>query len=167
MKVIIYKMDDGTIKIGRIQLSDGRFTDGIRLLLSMDVSEDVAIDVIANKDKPVGCISWRVADSMELPESDGINYDKTFIKAFNHDLQLDIIKARQIQMDKIRLKRSEKFIEMGFPTRLDKDLETAILPKETIDKLQALRDIPQTFDLSTFETLADLKTAWPIELQGD
>lgn len=45
----------------------------------------------------------------------------------------------------IRIERNKKFIQLGFPYRLEPNLEMATIPKEIRDILQKLRDIPQTF----------------------
>lgn len=76
-------------------------------------------------------------------------------------------RAKVQHMKNVRSERAKKFIEMGFPYKLNEDLEAAIVPQETRDKLQALRDIPQTFDLSAATTPEELKALWPDELKGD
>jgi hypothetical protein len=120
------------------------------------------IEEIAEKDVPKGC-EYRIATIDKLPK------DRYFRNAWTDDLNtntvdVDMEKAREIHMDNIRKERNAKFMEMGFPVKLDEDLEKAIIPKETRNKLQTLRDIPQQIDLSIASTPAELKAIWPEEL---
>lgn len=69
--------------------------------------------------------------------------------------------ARVKHMDRIRFMRQKKFEEMGFPQRLNIQIESAILDDRTKTELQRLRDIPQTFDLSSAKTPEELKFLWP------
>ncbi len=74
--------------------------------------------------------------------------------------------AQMVQMHNIRLVRDEALIrESGSPYRLPPALE-AMLPTEHQEKLQALRDIPLTFQ-ATLDAITDtgiLKGTWPSEL---
>ena len=71
-------------------------------------------------------------------------------------------KARGIQMDKIRLVRNaeltKKDIEFMKALEADDGSSTAIAAEK-----QVLRDIPQTFDLTT-DTPEELKNKWPDSL---
>ena len=72
---------------------------------------------------------------------------------------INMSKARGIQMDKIREVRNKelakKDIEFMKALEADDGSHTAIATEK-----QALRDIPQTFDLTT-DTVDELKNKWP------
>ena len=74
-------------------------------------------------------------------------------------LVVNMAKARGIQMDKIRQMRNKelakKDIEYMKALEADDGSSTAIAAEK-----QALRDIPQTFDLTT-DTPEELKEKWP------
>jgi len=74
-------------------------------------------------------------------------------------IKVNMEKARGIQMDKIREVRNKelakKDIEYMRALEADDGSSTAIVVEK-----QALRDIPQTFDLTT-DTPEELKAKWP------
>ena len=78
---------------------------------------------------------------------------------------VNMAKARGIQMDKIRVVRNKelakKDIEFMKALEADDGSSTAIATEK-----QALRDIPQTFDLTT-DTPEELKEKWPEGLPRD
>jgi len=78
MKFIAYKQSDNSIKIGRVCLEDGSYNRYIQSLVDGGMSETYALTYVAEKDKPEGTVSWRIADSTELPDGteDG-RYDVT------------------------------------------------------------------------------------------
>ena len=75
---------------------------------------------------------------------------------------INMAKARGIQMDKIREVRNKelakKDIEFMKALEADDGSSTAIAAEK-----QVLRDIPQTFDLTT-DTPEELKNKWPDSL---
>ena len=75
---------------------------------------------------------------------------------------INLSKARGIQMDKIREVRNQELAkkDVDFMKALEADdgSHTAIAREK-----QVLRDIPQTFDLTT-DTAEELKEKWPDEL---
>ena len=74
-------------------------------------------------------------------------------------IKINMAKARGIQMDKIRQMRNKelakKDIEYMRALEADDGSSTAIATEK-----QTLRDIPQTFDLTT-DTPEELKERWP------
>ena len=73
---------------------------------------------------------------------------------------INMAKARGIQMDKIRAVRNKELVakDIEFMRAIedgDTDVQTTIKAKK-----QELRDIPQTFDLTT-GTPEELKQKWP------
>ena len=79
----------------------------------------------------------------------------------NGKLSCDMPKSRIIHMDRIRAKRDAELV------KLDVAFIRAVESGDTVEQQriaalkQSLRDIPQTFDLSTFRTPNTLKKAWP------
>lgn len=55
-------------------------------------------------------------------------------------VDIDLAKAKEIQLTKMREERQKKFDELGFPIRLSPELEAAIVSQENKNKLKALRD---------------------------
>ena len=75
---------------------------------------------------------------------------------------VNMAKARGIQMDKIREVRNQELAkkDVDFMKALEaEDGSHTAIAKEK----QVLRDIPQTFDLTT-DTAEELKEKWPDEL---
>ena len=74
-------------------------------------------------------------------------------------IKVNMAKARGIQMDNIRIVRNKelakKDIEFMKALEADDGSHTAIAAEK-----QTLRDIPQTFDLTT-DTPEELKEKWP------
>lgn len=100
---------------------------------------------------------------------DKIPKDRYFRNAWTDDnatttVDIHLGKARAVHMNEIRKVRNDKFIELGFPTKLNEDLEMAIIPEAIRNKLRALRDLPETIDLSQATTPKELKAIWPKEL---
>ena len=76
------------------------------------------------------------------------------------DIEMDI--AIPIHMNRIREMIQKKFVDMGFPQRLNPQVEAAVVDEPTRIELQRLRDIPQTFDLLSATTPEELKALWPV-----
>ena len=93
--------------------------------------------------------SWNEIDESSVPK------DRYFRNAWTHDLSIDMDKAKSIHMDVIREKRDEKLKELDIETLKGNDVQ---------EEKQALRDLPQTFDLSKADTPEKLKKLWPKEL---
>ena len=74
-------------------------------------------------------------------------------------IKINIEKARGIQMDKIREMRNKELAkkDVEYMKALEADDGSA---KAIAAEKQALRDIPQTFDLTT-NTADELKEKWP------
>lgn len=122
----------------------------------------ITIDEVALRDVPEGT-PYHVIEDSELPD------DYTFRDAWTHDgqiLSVDLERAKQIHLSRIRSARIAKFEELGFPLRLDADLEKSIIPQQTRDKLQTLRNIPQKLDLSAVSSPEELRAIWPEEFKN-
>lgn len=161
MKVAVYTI--GGICAVMVPQEDC-LTDG-KTFISLRHSENVkgfrqaTVEEIAAKDIPSG-IDYQIIEESELP-------DRHFRDAWKIEsgaVIIDMPKAREIHMGRIRAARAEKFVELGFPHRLNPAVEDAVVDASTKDTLKKLRDIPQTLDLSTAATPDELKTIWPVEL---
>jgi hypothetical protein len=58
-------------------------------------------------------------------------------------INIDMTKAKDIALTRLRDMRQESFVELGFPNKLNPDLEEAVIPLETRTKLQELRDVTE------------------------
>lgn len=140
-QIIIFKNDDGSCGI------------------IVPVDPSLSIEEIALKDVPEGK-EYRIADSSQVPQ------DRYFRNAWTDDnetpsVDVDMDKARPIHMDNLRITRNKKLKALDVDNLIavsTGDMEQA----EVINsQKQELRDIPQTFDLSVYETPDELKTAIP------
>lgn len=130
--------------------------DGVSLLRMVDVPDgDISKLVAAELAKsPL----LRDLPFVEIGEAD-IPQDKTFRDAWvgrSGKIEVDMAKARDVHLDRLRLRRNEKLAEL--------DLET-MKGREVQGEKQFLRDLPQTFDLTVYKTPEELKEAWPEELE--
>jgi len=73
-------------------------------------------------------------------------------------------KCETIHMGRIRVARDKELVALDVPYM--RALEVGDVDEQTriAGLKQALRDIPQTFDLSGYTSVADLKAAWPAGL---
>ena len=79
--------------------------------------------------------------------------------------KVNIVKARVVQMDRIRKVRDAELEKLDIPyMRAMEAADTEEQEKISAQK-QTLRDIPETFDLETFTTPTTLKDAYPDELK--
>jgi len=139
MKRIVYTRPDGGISV---------LTPAESARLSGE-SDDSFLARIQAKDVPLDAINPRLVDANEIPN------DRTFRNAWSSDLNVDMPKARDIHMGRIRAARN---IEL---TRLDIETMKGL---NVQDEKQKLRDIPQTFSLSDAKTAEELKALWPTKL---
>jgi len=118
----------------------------------------LTIDEIAANSVPAGKACTIVDDS-------AIPSDRTFRNAWDATgewVDVGMSKARKIHMDRIRAKRNEKLDAMDLEIKRSEDNGEDILSLR--GKRQALRDIPQVFDLEQYATPDQLKNAWPEQL---
>lgn len=94
----------------------------------------------------IAAVSWQEINEADPP-------DETFREAweFHGGINVNMFKAKQMHMDRIRKARDARLAE------LDKRKYGAEYDAER----QALRDLPQTFDLSGAKTPEELKQLWP------
>lgn len=94
--------------------------------------------------------------SYQLVTDDQLPQDRYFRGAWGHDLKVDISKAREIHMNKIRAARDLELAKLDIETLRGNDVQA---------QKQVLRDIPQNFDLTVATTPEELKALWPEELK--
>jgi hypothetical protein len=112
------------------------------------------MDELAEKNIPEG-IDYKIVDASL------ISSDRTFRNAWEEDnteapdaIKVNMTKAREIHMGRIRDVRDKKLVE----------LDKRKYGNEFDAERQTLRDIPSTFDLTSATTADELKTLWPSEL---
>ena len=116
----------------------------------------------ARRDVPDDALDVAYCTAGDIPT------DRTYRDAWERDtsrrsavVKTNMPKARKIHMDKIRRLRDSEL------EKLDKDWMKALGQNDTAQadrvegRRQILRDIPQTFDLSTAKTPDELKALWP------
>ena len=123
------------------------------------LSEAEAFDVLDTKNRPAEYTSCRVIDVEDLPAERFERPVPAFRNAWKDDgvsVTIDMTKAHIIHMNRIRKARNvELEKESGSKFRQPPEIE-ALFTTERQTRLQALRDIPQTFDLTT-DTPEELK----------
>ena len=131
------------------------------LARSKDLSDDEFCEWVQTLAVPEG-VSSRIIDDSD-PAISSFLSDRTFRDAWTDDgtsLQIDLPKAQVIHMGRIRDMRNKELTALDVPFMKaledgDTDVQATIKAKK-----QALRDIPQTFDLTT-DTPEQLKEKWP------
>jgi len=90
--------------------------------------------------------------------------DRTFRNAWalaDGAIDVDMPAAREMHMDVIRVDRNKELAELDVTfMRAVESGDTDAQASAATEK-QALRDIPQKFDLSSYATPGDLNAAWP------
>lgn len=109
-----------------------------------------------------------IAINPQIVTIDQIPSDRAFRDAWEHEgdkIAVNMDKARDIHMDNIRTVRNKALADLDVETikAVGKSDSKALDDVEA--KKQALRDIPQTFDLSAARTPEELKNLWPTELE--
>ena len=120
-------------------------------------------------DRLQGFVLPATATNVRRIEAEEISETRDFRNAWEQGtdgtIQTNMPKARSIHMGKIRDAR------VGVLSSLDKDWSKFTGQKKTVEadeveaKRQALRDIPQTFDLERYTTTRTLLRAWPKEIE--
>lgn len=134
MSVIIYTKDN-TLHVVH---PAGKWKDNVRGLLEKAVPDGVTDAVIIEREQ--------------------IPTDRTYRDAWeakSGKVSVDMVRARNIHMGRIRVKRDERLKELDVETMKGNDVQA---------EKQKLRDLPQTFDLSAASTPEELKALWPSEL---
>lgn len=98
---------------------------------------------------PKDAINPQYISDIDIPE------DREFRAAWKQSGKkavVDMEKAKEIHMNKIRLKRNKKLAKLDIETMKGVDVQA---------EKQVLRDLPADFDLSVAKTPEELKALWP------
>lgn len=124
-------------------------------------SEEDFLSRVAARAVPAGTADAAVCDLADIPA------DRTYRGAWKlagDGLDVDMPKAREIHMGRIRAARDAELLRLDIPQQralvAKDDAEVRRLEAEK----QALRNIPQTLDLTVATTPAELKVIWPEKL---
>ena len=112
------------------------------------------IEGLAQKDVPDG-FDYEIVDVASIPS------DRYFRGAWRKNgvnVDIDMPKARDIHMSKIRSIRNKELERLDIEQLKGNDVAA---------QKQALRDLPDNFDLSGATTPEELKALWPNELSND
>ena len=132
--------------------------------------EDIIADVIArNQAQGYFAGAYWIIDDAALPG--GVTSEQNdldnFFDSWVHDgtkVVVDMSRARGEQMNRIRTLRAAKLAAADIAINKAQDAGDGVAEAAERAKRQALRDLPQTFDLSGYATPETLKDAWPQEL---
>ena len=124
-------------------------------------TKDEFVQRIREKDVPDDALNVTIVEDTDLPS-------RKFRNAWKQNgvgkPGVDMPKARDLHMDKIREVRNEelKKEDINFQRALEAD--DASVKTVVATKKQALRDLPATFDLNGAGTDEELDALWPNEL---
>lgn len=141
-KRIVYTRPDGGVSVVQPSPNGRRESE----------TEQEWLDRIVAKDVPADATDVRIVDEADVPA------DRTFRNAWKRDgngIGCDMAKAREIHMGRIRFARDKEL------SRLDIEQLKGV---NVAARKQELRDLPQTFDLSSAATPDALKALWPADL---
>ena len=146
MKIAYGRSDGGVDIVIPASMND------LKKVLGDDLTEEAYLQFVWDRSVPVNAINPRWITDDEIPE------DTSFRDAWKHEenvISVNMDKAREIHMGRIRAVRNEKLAELDVQTMKGIDVQ---------DKKQVLRDLPKTVDLTTAFTTDELKAIWPQEL---
>lgn len=109
-------------------------------------------EIFAAEAQKLGAVNYKIVDKTDIPT------DRYFRNAWDIEGESCTVcmdKARAIHMNEIRKKRDKKLAKL--------DIEQ-LKGNEVAAEKQALRDLPDTFDLTIAQTPEELKALWPSEL---
>ena len=130
-----------------------------------DATDDDVLDECIRRNIETGIlpagVAYRIIEANEIPTH------RLFRNAWSDDgdeIAVDMSKARDIHMDDIRVDRDKKLTELDVTfMRAIEDDDSDAQSAASVEK-QALRDIPETFDLSSASTPEQLTALWPEDL---
>jgi len=109
--------------------------------LSDPIDHDILFDILVETSVPIASINPKVIDPQQMP-------NREFRDAWcdvtpEAKIDIDLVKAKEIQLEKLRVERQQAFVDLGFPQKISPEIEEAILSQPTKEKLQALRDVTE------------------------
>lgn len=145
--------------MNRVVINNGDGTVGVLIPAE---NCGLTLSQIIEKDVPQGK-AFRVVATDKLPQ------DRTFRAAWTDDnptdtVDVDMPRARGIHMGRIRGKRDAKLSSLDRDYLKADEQNNGQLKAQIAQAKQALRDLPETFDLSGATTPEELVTLWPTEL---
>ena len=151
MKIIVYTTND-TVSV---------VTPAPQFISSFDGTEEEALAAVFSKSIPDDATDAVWADTTDLP-------NRVFRNAWKQEVEgkpeVDMPKARDLHMDKIRVVRNEELQKEDINFQKALEADDASVKAAVATKKQTLRDLPATFDLSGAGTADELDALWPSEL---
>ena len=120
---------------------------------------DVDIKTVVARDIPQSC-DYKIVDSAKLPN------DRTFRGAWRIDCTVDLDKAKEIWLDKIRIVRNERLKELDIEWMRAMENGEHKEASNIAAVKQSLRDVTERKDIHTCKTADSLKKYWPQVLEG-
>lgn len=135
------------------------FEEGLLRILVPIENEDQSLRQIIEADVP-NDLEYRIVDADALPE------DRTFRNAWTIDLQVNMGKAREIWLAKIRRARNKALIDLDvkFMRALEADDKRDL--QDISNQKHTLRVLPKMVDLDLYTNAKSLRAFWPKELKG-
>lgn len=153
--------------MNHVRIIYGRADGGVTIVTpcrnidEADLAEDFILQRALNL-LPPDAINPQVITPAEVPG------DRNFREAWEHggsQVSVNMDKARNIHMDRIRVARDAKLAALDVDTMKAVGKGDNVARDAVESQKQALRDIPQTLDLTVAKTPEELKAIWPSELQ--
>lgn len=137
-----------------------RWTPEIEAALAPEWAEtdDEFLERVARKAIPDDAADVIVIDKRQIPA------DRTFREAWSVTggaVAVDMGKARTIHMDRIRAARAPALAALDVQYQIADETGDVATKRAIAAEKKALRDIPQTFDLTKAETAEQLAVLWP------
>ena len=121
------------------------------------------IEAIENciKDVPDG-LSYHIVEDDEIPKN---TFFERAWKIVDGKIEMDIVKARDVHRENIRIARQEKLEELDI--EFMKAQETGADTTDIVAKKNALRNAPADSDIDAATDDAGLKSQWNTSILGD
>jgi hypothetical protein len=135
------------------------------------VTENVAVATIAAMFRPSDTVEDHIVEQADLPAEHtlggkGLIFRAAWRWSSASGVYIDMPEARGIQMNRIRKVRNKALADSDVNVSRAEDKGDTVLGAQERVRRQVLRDIPQTFDLASYDTPEKLKLAWPVELEN-
>ena len=121
------------------------------------------IEAIENciKDVPDG-LSYHIVEDDDIPKN---TFFERAWKIVDGKIEMDIVKARDVHRENIRIARQEKLAELDI--EFQRALESSADTSTIVAKKQALRDAPADSAIESATDEAGLKAQWNTSILGD
>jgi hypothetical protein len=134
------------------------------------LTEDEALDVFVAKLNKSDYSASHIIEESSLPtemQSTATAEQRYFRDAqvwSSDNVAVDMTKAKAVHLGRIRLARNTELAKQDIEYTKAVEADDASKKSEVSTLKQTLRDIPATFDMSSYDTADKLKAAWPSEL---